>query len=121
VLKVVSNQNNGRLVLLGDPGAGKSTLAVYLMLALCDLAVGKEATNDASGGDPLASLRGCLPILLELRAYAPDPHAPLRPFLDEIEQPLKPGHPGMPRRVLEPYLQQGGRALVIFDGLAVLG
>jgi HEAT repeats/NACHT domain len=111
VLEVIAERDRGGIVVLGDPGAGKSTLAAYLMLAIADLASGAEASGDYAG---LASLADHLPILIELRSYAAD--GGKREFLDEIDHP-ELGRPGLPRRVLEPYLTQGGPALVIFDGL----
>jgi hypothetical protein len=112
VLEVIAERDGSRIVVLGNPGAGKSTLAAYLTLALADLAI----SDSASGEYPsLAGLAGHVPLLLELRTYAP--HAEDREFLDEIGHPHKTGHPGLPRRLLEPYLEQGGPALVVFDGL----
>ena len=64
VLDVVTDVESRRLVLLGDPGAGKSTLARYLMLALA---------GQADGNDPqslLAAEREVLPLLVELRTFA---------------------------------------------------
>jgi GTPase SAR1 family protein len=109
VLEVISEPETRRIVVLGDPGAGKSTLAAYLTLAL--------ATPGfvSAGGHPLAPLADYLPVLLELRTYAPDMAS--RDFLDELAEPNKPGHPGLPRRMLKHYLEEDGRVLVVFDGL----
>lgn len=59
-LDVIADER--RIVLLGDPGAGKSTLARFILLSLLD----------ASGSAPgwAAGLRGALPLLIELRDYA---------------------------------------------------
>jgi hypothetical protein len=48
VLEVLAEPGGQRVVLLGDPGAGKSTLARYLMLALAD-----TASTDASSPVPV--------------------------------------------------------------------
>jgi hypothetical protein len=112
VLEVIAERDRGRIVVLGDPGTGKSTLAAYLTLAIADLGIADTESRDYP---ELAGLADHLPVLLELRTYAP--HAENRDFLDEIDLRRKTGHPGLPRQVLEPYLEQGGPALVIFDGL----
>jgi hypothetical protein len=100
-----------KLVLLGYPGAGKSTLAKYLMLALA-VPVDDDRPLD---GHPLGNLAMHLPVLVELRTYVQ--HSNDRSFLDQIDQQYVELRLGMPRRLLEPYLDQGGQALVIFDGL----
>jgi HEAT repeats len=129
VLDVICEPVNRQILVLGAPGAGKSTLAAYLILALADLAAPDAPSAD---GHPLAGLAGYLPLLLELRTY--EPHAQRIPgadaasdgeaapgevlaILEEIGHPHLPGHPGLSRQVLEPYLADGGKALIIFDGL----
>lgn len=116
VLEVIAEHDGAGIVILGDPGSGKSTLAAYLTLATADLTAASAADEGISSDyEALGGLAGYLPVLLELRTYAP--HAETRDFLDEIDRPHKPGHPGFSRRLIEPYLQHGGPALVIFDGL----
>jgi HEAT repeats/NACHT domain len=111
VLDVVSRPGNRKVVLLGDPGAGKSTLARYLMLA--------AAGHLGSGGTPnhgQQALTGLLPLLVELRTFA----SPLwreGTFLDLIHHLHMTENLGMPRPALESFLEGGGRALVVFDGL----
>jgi hypothetical protein len=93
---------------LGDPGAGKSTLARYLTLSLL------EAGPDSRVG----GLQGHLPLLVELRTYArvraegrAETFIEYFAFLAETE-----GYPFNAEQ-LEAFLHSGGRALVIFDGL----
>jgi hypothetical protein len=64
VLDVVAGLEGRRLVLLGDPGAGKSTLARYLMLTLAGQ-TGSEGPESS-----LTGTRRVLPLLVELRTFA---------------------------------------------------
>ena len=62
VLDLLAGPEVRRLVLLGDPGAGKSALARYLLLALLD----ETPSADAAW---LYALRPRTPFLIELRDY----------------------------------------------------
>ncbi|HEU5157653.1 MAG TPA: HEAT repeat domain-containing protein [Streptosporangiaceae bacterium] len=103
---VVAGPSERLCVLLGDPGAGKSTIARYLLLALA----GERATGR------LAELAGHEPVLIELRDYAL-----ARPQCENFSEYLAARHRadglGLPEGVLDAYLNGGGQALVIFDGL----
>ncbi|HEX9370548.1 MAG TPA: SUMF1/EgtB/PvdO family nonheme iron enzyme [Roseiflexaceae bacterium] len=95
------------LVVLGDPGAGKSTLVRYVMLALAEGQARQRLGLDAEW----------LPILFPVAAFAAarDRRAELAPldYLSEYYKGLsQPDYGSLFRRAL-----LGGRALVLFDGL----
>ncbi|MEV0831497.1 HEAT repeat domain-containing protein, partial [Nonomuraea rubra] len=102
-------------VVLGDPGAGKSTLARFVMVALAGAELQQVGPGDLAAELP-AEWVGRLPLLVELRMYA-DPDWRGKTFLDLIDKMHTSHHLGLPKNRLERYLRDGGRALVLFDGL----
>jgi TIR domain/HEAT repeats/NACHT domain len=60
-LELVAESRQRHLVLLGDPGAGKSAMARFVLLQLLD--------DVAVTGTPLAALAGHMPFLIELRDF----------------------------------------------------
>ena len=115
VLDVIAGQGSQKLVLLGYPGAGKSTLAKYMMLALAELADKEDKREGGFVGHPLAGLVGHVPLLIELRDYAQ--RADRGSFLDSIDFQREEENLGISRSALARYLELGGQALMIFDGL----
>lgn len=93
-------------VLLGDPGAGKSTLARYVSLALID-----ERPDDR-----LEPLQGYQPVLVELREYALH-RQKYETFTEYLAYRHRADGLGVSAEVLDQYLTHNGRALMIFDGL----
>ena len=106
VLQVLAEPAGQRLVLLGDPGAGKSTLARYLALTLAHGPLEGE----------LAGLAGWLPLLVELRTYV-DPRWRDGTFLDLVEHLHSTDGLGLPKALLDGFLRNSGRAVVVFDGV----
>ncbi|HEU5159207.1 MAG TPA: HEAT repeat domain-containing protein [Streptosporangiaceae bacterium] len=111
VLQALADPAARKTVVLGDPGAGKSTLARYLMLALAE-----ENAAEAIGWQVPPELTGRLPMLVELRTFA-DQRWRGKTFLDMIDELERGEGLGIPGSLLEEFLRAGGRALVIFDGL----
>lgn len=97
-----------RLVLLGDPGSGKTTLTKYVVYTL---------SGQVPPTDPLAALAGWLPLLVELRAFSRVLNAdPVDAFGRYWQQRHAEGT-GLPPDELMEYLRNDGRAVVFFDGL----
>ena len=109
VLDVITERGNRLVALLGDPGAGKSTLALYLILSLVE--GGADARLEAAFGQHL-------PLLIELRAYAGlRAQKKCDTFLGFLDYLGRTEGYGLTEHGLDSYLRQDGRALVIFDGL----
>lgn len=104
-LDVVADPGVERLVLLGDPGAGKSTLVRLVALALS----GGTATG------ALEPLDGRVPLVVELREYAAGDWRE-RTFEDFLDHLHTTNGMAPPRAVTERLLASG-RAVVFFDGL----
>lgn len=94
-------------MVLGDPGAGKSTLAKYVALALAG------ALEELPG--ELGGLAGLVPVVVELRQYAQARwrERTIEDFLEQVDQQDRMC---LTRPLLEGLLARG-RAVVFFDGL----
>ncbi|MFD8206371.1 NACHT domain-containing protein [Streptomyces sp. NPDC059695] len=106
VLDVLAREENRRVVLLGDPGAGKSTLAHYLALAL---------TGAPAPGGHLTPLSGSVPLVIELRQYA-QPAWRQKTFEEFLVHLYATEGMALPEPVLSRLLGEG-RVLMVFDGL----
>lgn len=97
-----------RAVLLGNPGAGKSTMAIKLCHDL--------ANSDT--GCLFAGRQGLIPILITLRVYGADKQKSKCSLLDFIETEAKTIYqmPSIPSKAFH-YLLTTGQAMIIFDGL----
>jgi NACHT N-terminal Helical domain 2 len=112
-LDLLSAENAQHSVLLGDPGAGKSSLARYVLLSLLN-----ETPASVAELPPWRErLRGYLPILVELRRYiAREAEGKCKGFLAYLDYL---GHEqGFALNATDLHaLLSGEPTLVIFDGL----
>ncbi len=107
---VVAAPDNRAIVLLGDPGSGKSTAARYIALTL--------ATPGAPVDDRLAGLAEHLPLFVELRSYAAlAAEGRCDTFVDYLDHRATTDGLGLEKPALLNYLAGGGPAVIIFDGL----
>ncbi|WP_406293026.1 HEAT repeat domain-containing protein [Embleya sp. NBC_00888] len=105
VLEVLVGAAGRRVVLLGDPGAGKSTLVRYLALSL-------------TCGEPdraLSGLAGVVPMVVELRRFV-DERARYGGYEEFLDRQHHDFGLCVPAAVRERLLVEG-RAVVAFDGL----
>ncbi len=107
---IVAAPDNQAIVLLGDPGSGKSTAARYIALALSQTGTPVD--------DRLGPLDGHLPLFIELRSYvALYAEGKCSNFVDYLDHRAGLDGLGLERAALLRYLNGGGPAVVIFDGL----
>lgn len=108
VLDVLTNLKNRYVVILGDPGSGKSTLSRYLVLSL----ITKEDEKLQEAFD------GYLPILIELRGYSTEcTNKSCNTFIKYLDLLRETEGYGLTKRALDNYLKTNEKAIVIFDGL----
>ena len=108
ILDVITEPKDQYIVILGDPGSGKSTLSRYIIISL----ITKE-------DDKLQkAFNGFLPLLIELRDYAAEcAKNKCDTFIEYLDFLGKTKGLGLARKALDNYLRNDGKAFVIFDGL----
>ncbi|MDQ2996809.1 MAG: hypothetical protein M3R61_07115, partial [Chloroflexota bacterium] len=126
-LDALARAPHHRLMLLGAPGSGKSTLVKYLALVLADAGLARYAPNEArTTTDTLGALRGWdlgrpLPILIVLRdlaafvASAPPEHDDLALFEAFLAHAISTTQ----HAAIELIMSElgAGQAILLFDGL----
>ncbi len=108
VLDVITNPMNRNVVILGDPGSGKSTLSRYLLLSL----ITKEDEKLQK------TFNDYLPLLIELRDYAFEcTNKSCNTFIKYLDLLGETKGYGLTKGALDNYLKNNGKAILIFDGL----
>lgn len=108
VLDVIINSENRYVVILGDPGSGKSTLSRYLVLSLLT----KEDEKLQKAFD------NYLPLLIELRDCAAEcAKNKCSTFIEYLDLQGETKGYGLTKEAIDNYLNNDGKAIVIFDGL----
>lgn len=109
-LDVIHDPRNRLIVLLGDPGSGKSSLARYLVL---------RAAQICNSDNDLASVE--ISILIDLSEYVSQDWRTGSwsdgTFLDFVDYKHTHEGLGFPIRVLEAHLRSGRSVLLVLDGL----
>ncbi|PKV98896.1 NACHT domain-containing protein [Nocardia fluminea] len=116
VLMALSAEENKRIVILAEPGLGKTSLAKYFFLSIAsqfEFARFDYPINTLYGPE-MRHLRGILPVWVSLGTYIREGSSD---FLDYLDSQYLDEHCGIPRDQLVGYLNSGGRAVFIFDGL----
>ncbi len=106
------NEGGGqRVVLLGAPGAGKTTLINYLVVT----AVSEQAEEKAAADSSAVSFGRHFPVLIRIRDLARSPDLSVLEFLTQFaENDL--GVDGIPAGFFQHWLKTG-EALILLDGL----
>jgi len=109
VFDVISDERNRFIVILGDPGAGKSTLTKYIILSVLQL-------ND---DEKLSSFfNSYLPLRVELREFAGlCKEKTCKTFLDYFQYLSETEGYSLTKEEVDNYLKNDGKAIIIFDGL----
>ncbi|ROT33868.1 HEAT repeat domain-containing protein [Micromonospora sp. HM5-17] len=108
LLDVLGEPEERAIVLLGDPGSGKSTAARYVALSLAG----------GPADERLSTLAGHLPLLIELRSYVTlMAEGRCESFIDYLDHRAGIDGLGIERAALLRHLGEDGRAVMILDGL----
>ncbi|HRQ38912.1 MAG TPA: SUMF1/EgtB/PvdO family nonheme iron enzyme [Chloroflexota bacterium] len=115
-LEFISRLENRRLVLLGQPGSGKSTLVKFMALCLSGAGLQEEDTNLESLVENGWRLSALLPLMVELRHYAAKGLSQRQSLWTFITAGLKSEGLADCTAALEQHLKQQG-GILLLDGL----
>lgn len=109
VLDVISDERNKYLVILGDPGSGKSTLTKYIILSVLQLNIDEKLST---------LFNSHLPLRVELREFAGlCAEKDCKTFLDYFQHLAETEGYSLTKEKVDNYLKNNGKAIIIFDGL----
>ncbi|MDI9394795.1 MAG: HEAT repeat domain-containing protein, partial [Euryarchaeota archaeon] len=109
VLDVISDERNKYIVILGDPGSGKSTLTKYIILSVLQLNIDEKLSR---------LFNSHLPHRVELREFAGlCAKKDCKTFLDYFQHLEETEGYSLTKEEVDNYLREDGKAIVIFDGL----
>ena len=111
VIDAICDGKNKYVVILGDPGSGKSTLTRYIALSLLH-------ANEYEDEKLNKWFNAYLPFLIELREFAGlCSENKCKTFLNYFQYLAETQGCRLKKRHIENYLRNNGKALLIFDGL----
>jgi HEAT repeat protein/GTPase SAR1 family protein len=109
VLDIISDERNRYLVILGDPGSGKSMLTNYIILSVLQINNDKKLSK---------IFNSYLPLRVELREFAGFcSENKCNTFFDYFQYLKENEGYSFTREKVENYLKNDGKAIIIFDGL----
>ena len=114
LLDILSRESRNYCVLLGEPGAGKTTFMKYLAWKVAATNTGNSVGNDQT----ISSLKHLLPVYISLHEFATYPSASLFEFIVSYYNTIaKRDMNGKFGELFKHKLESGGKVLLLLDGL----
>src|ERR1051326_2840140 len=113
LLDILSRESRNYCVLLGEPGAGKTTFMKYLAWKVAATNTGNSVGNDQT----ISSLKHLLPVYISLHEFATYPSASLFEFIVSYYNTIaKRDMNGKFGELFKHKLESGGKVLLLLDG-----